>query len=436
VLAFQSPSRIVTPVDHALALHPAGRGRVTLARRLDGGRWRETSLALHDLGYAVRQLAGEHDVYLTQNRFLGRRRLVARLAELNALFVDLDFHKTEHAGRHPRHVLDLAVDALERARIPHPSFAVSTGRGLALIWLHRPVPRAALPRWRACQLALCRVLAPLGADRLATDAARVLRLVGTVNRRSGTVVEAILPMNQVWDFDALADEILPLARAELVALRLERAKRRADGRAAPRPARYFTAASLWELRLAELQRLREHRWFGHLPEGQRDLWMLLAGVATSYLVPGPMVRREVVALADEATGGRWHERETLARMSAVIGRAEQAARGEKVAYGGRLVDPRYRFRTATIVELLGITEVEMRACGFRHLVSPEIRRERHRLDEKTRRRALGAMPRQAYEANALSRAKPWEAQGISRRTWERRRVTDQPVASPCRCMVA
>ena len=84
--------------------------------------------------------------------------------------------------------------------------------------------------------------------------------------------------------------------------------------------------------------------------------MLLAGVAISYLVPGPMVRREIVALADEVTGGHWRERETISRMSAVIARAEQAARGEKVEYRGRLVDPRYRFRTSTIVEALDITE--------------------------------------------------------------------------------
>jgi hypothetical protein len=63
----------------------------------------------------------------------------------------------------------------------------------------------------------------------------VLRLVGTVNRRSGSVVEAILPVNQVWDFDALADEILPLQRAELVALRLERARRQATGKGRPSP---------------------------------------------------------------------------------------------------------------------------------------------------------------------------------------------------------
>jgi hypothetical protein len=423
------PQCLATPVDHARALHPAGRGRVTLARRFDG-RWRETSLPIADLGYAVRQLAGEPDVYLTQNRFLGRRRLVSRLAELDALFVDLDYHKTTHADAHPRHVLDLALDTLQAERIPSPSFAVASGRGLAVVWLHHPVPRAALPRWRACQRALWHALRHLGADRLAGDAARVLRVVGTRHGGTRTLVEAITPVGEVWDFDPLADEILPLPRAELVALSLERAKRRTVGQGAPSLAHWFTSAGLWELRLAELQQLLRHRWLGTLPSGQRDLWMLLAGTAMSYLVPGPMVRRETVALADEVTGGRWRERETLARMGAVIARAERAARGEKVEHRGRLVDPRYRFRTDTVVELLGVTEAEMGACGLRHLVSPEIRRELHRLGEERRRRALGMVARQEYEAGSASRLEPWEAEGISRRTWYRRHGT-----SPCRCMV-
>jgi hypothetical protein len=32
-----------------------------------------------------------------------------------------------------------------------------------------------------------------------------------------------------------------------------------------------------------------------------------------------------------------------------------------------------------------------------------------------------AMSRSDYEANSLSRLKPWESEGVSRRTWERRR---------------
>jgi hypothetical protein len=433
----QVASRLGNAADHALTLHAGGRGRVSIARRLHGQGWRERSVPIADLGYVVRQLEGEPDVYLTQNRFFGRRRLVSRLAELDALFVDLDYYKTDHAEAHPQHVVNLALEALELARIPSPSFAVASGRGLALVWLHGPVPRAALPRWRACQQMLWQTLRHLGADRLASDAARVLRLVGTRNSRSGTLVTCISPVGETWDFDQLADEILPLPRAELIALRLERARRRAAGqgvskeRGIRRPARWFDSAGLWELRLAELQRLRDHRWFGILPEGQRDIWMLLAGVATSYLVPAPMVHREIMALADQATGGCWREQETSSRMSKVIARAEQAARGEKIDYCGREVDPRYRFRTSTIIEMLEITEAEMRACGFRHLVSPEMRREQHRLTKQERRRTSGMVPRDEYEANSITQLKPWESEGISRRTWYRQRGTGLS-----RCMVA
>lgn len=423
------PCFIHDPEDHALALHAGGRGRVTLARK-DGPSWREQSFSATDLGHAVRHLAAGTDLYLTQNRFFGRRRNVAGLAELDALFTDLDYYKTELAGCSPQHILELALEALARARLPEPSFAIWTGRGLAFVWLHRAVPRAALPRWQACQDVLYRTLRHLGADRLARDAARVLRLVGTRNSRSGLLVEALTPVGQVWDFDLLADEILPLGRAAIVALRLERARHRSKGDRRVRPSRWFTAASLWELRLDELQRLLQHRWFGQLPEGQRDAWMLLAGTAMSHLVPAPLVRREIVVLADQVTGGRWSEGETRSRMSAVIRRAEQAARGEKVEWRGRLVDPRYHFRSDTIVELLAVTEAEMRACGFRNLVSAEVRRELHRQGEAQRRRRAGQQIRAEYEARSLSHLKPWKVEGVSRRSWYRKRGT-----GPCRCMV-
>lgn len=53
------------------------------------------------------------------------------------------------------------------------------------------------------------------------------------------------------------------------------------------------------------------------------------------------------------------------------------------------------------------------------------RLKRRKLLDKQRkeniRRAKGAKPRKQYEAQSLSKAKPWLAQGISRRTWYRKR---------------
>ena len=73
----------------------------------------------------------------------------------------------------------------------------------------------------------------------------------------------------------------------------------------------------------------------------------------------------------------------------------------------------------------------MRACQFRQLVSPEIRRELDRARQAQKRRTNGAVPRKVYEMQAVSRTKPWEEQGISRATWYRQRET-----GPSRCMVA
>ncbi|KIG47302.1 hypothetical protein PU53_24700, partial [Escherichia coli] len=42
-----------------------------------------------------------------------------------------------------------------------------------------------------------------------------------------------------------------------------------------------------------------------------------------------------------------------------------------------------------------------------------------RLRDEERRRAAGQLEREAYEANSLSRQKPWEAMGMSRAKWYR-----------------
>jgi hypothetical protein len=56
---------------------------------------------------------------------------------------------------------------------------------------------------------------------------------------------------------------------------------------------------------------------------------------------------------------------------------------------------------------------------------------RKRSRAEAERRAAGAKTRAEYLADSLSRKKPWEAEGISRRTWERRRkaaAASAPVA--------
>lgn len=88
----------------------------------------------------------------------------------------------------------------------------------------------------------------------------------------------------------------------------------------------------------------------------------------------------------------------------------------------------------SIAKLLNVTFVErtrlklktIGACDVcedeRKKMALELKREQDRARQEHKRRAEGRMPRAEYEAVSLSKSKPWEAEGISRKTWERRRV--------------
>lgn len=401
------------PAEHAAALHPVSRpGRVALARITPSG-WKEQALTVAELPEVLPAMAGESDVYLSTQRFDGWRR-ISRLRELAALAVDVDFHRVpELAGSHPMGVLEDALVRLEASKIPAPSLAIASGRGLYLLWLHGPVPRKALPRWNAAQKHLWETLRPLGADRGALDAARVLRLIGTRNSKADLTVEALSDVGDAWDFNDLADEVLPMTRAELHDLRIQRAARRPRKRPQTTPQGY-TAGTLWEARLSDLQALRRIRWFGPLPAHQRDAWLFVAGVAMSWLAPPVVLTRELFALAKEVAS--WDEREAASRMHAVMKRARMAARKEYVEWNGGPADPRYRFTNSRIIEDLSIEPAEERQMLT--IISEDERRRRDRDRKRAERERAGAVPRDQYLATAAERrteAVRLAAEGLSLR---------------------
>jgi hypothetical protein len=92
-----------------------------------------------------------------------------------------------------------------------------------------------------------------------------------------------------------------------------------------------------------------------------------------------------------------------------------------------------RFTADELAERLGVTYAERQHLGLRLIGAvgttkkdrERLRRERYREKDRQRkereRRAKGRMTRAEYLAKAAATAKEWEAEGISRRTWERRR---------------
>ncbi|MBX5136081.1 hypothetical protein HJB79_23865 [Rhizobium lentis] len=77
----------------------------------------------------------------------------------------------------------------------------------------------------------------------------------------------------------------------------------------------------------------------------------------------------------------------------------------------------YAERSALDIRTIGAFDVPK---AKRAKLQKEKRRQRERSRKEEQRRAAGAVSRAKYLDNSLSAARPWEAFGISRRTWERR----------------
>ncbi len=350
------------------------------------------------------------DLYISMNAFRrgGGNRQSENLAAISCSYVDVDYEKkTKWKGQDPCAVLGAILHALPDASVPPPSFAMKSGRGLYLIWLHELLPPAALSRWNLVQDHLVAALKVFSADDKAKDVARVLRIAGSWNRKVGRENPERGRVKLIWiqgdepakpfryEFDDLANEILPFTRSEIVALRAERAKRRATtkGRNGVRPSRRMDSASYGETVLEDLHRLRRHRYNdedGRLPAGERDGWLFCASMALSWVTHPGALESGIIDLAREVAD--WKDREAKSNMGAILRRARDAADGKTITFNGQEADPRYRMKAGTIVKWLKITPDEMRAARLRVLLSPEIRKERKAGCEQNRRIKSGSVP--------------------------------------------
>jgi len=355
---------------------------------------------------AAAAFVGKEDLYVSVNRFRGRRG-DGRLLVLGSLFVDLDYHRSadpEVATAPPHEALMRALTLLSRAGLPTPTTAVFTGRGLALYWRHSYLPARALPRWRACLKPLRDALAPLNPDPAVSDASRVMRLPGTRNSRGGRHARLLLTPGEPLDFEALAKAVLPRERH---VIRRRKAPSPVETARAGRPARssrgpVLDGRTLRRAKLEDLERLLRYRHpDGRLPPGKRDPWLFAASTLLAFLVPVERLPAALVELAGRTAG--WSESETLTRMHGTLKRAALAAAGRRDRRGERPVDPRYSPGRAWFVEALGISDLEMREAGLRVLVSAAVARERAALRQEGVRRQRGAVPRVGYLARAAGR---------------------------------
>lgn len=149
---------------------------------LDGSKAKQKMLLAEDV--SSKTFHGEN-IFLTLNTFHTYRR-INNLKSLNACYIDLDPY---HIGKNIDDVLKQIRRKIYGRGIPYPTYEILSGHGAYLIWLITPESPKALSLWNKVQRALHDVLLPYGSDPKSLDAARVLRVPGSINAKNTKAVQ-------------------------------------------------------------------------------------------------------------------------------------------------------------------------------------------------------------------------------------------------------
>jgi hypothetical protein len=400
-----------TPEEFLHALHPPeSRGKVSLLAKTEGGVVARCYPAT-EVGPVLPTWL-EMTAYVALNRYAGPRGGGRPVVELTCLYADLDtYRQPEFMFLERAEIEEAILGRIDSYGLPVPSVLVDSGRGFYALWLIEPLSGRALQRWQVAQRCLVERLAPLGADPACCDAARVLRIPGTVNGKVGRMVTVVRGDGRRYRFDDLADAIYQASgrptRRQLAARR--RADKAVDDAPTTRglpPAMRFVAV------LRDLERFRT-AWGGEIPEGLRNTWLHLVVTALGFILPADEIEAEARRLAALGTPGL-PEAEVKATLKAAILRAEAVAG----RFHDPVSDPRLHYSGHRMAEILGIDCGMAKAIGLEQIVPEDLRRDRRNAARRARRAAAGGQSRETYLAGRrVSRERPWEALGMSRSTW-------------------
>ncbi|XZI46676.1 DNA-binding response regulator (plasmid) [Clostridium perfringens] len=289
-------------------------------------QWHYKYAELKDL-----DMMDEENIYITLNTFYKPCRRLENIKELNTLFIDLDYYKT---GKTKDQVLmDLEKNYFNQS-IPIPNYVIDSGRGMYLIWIINAVPSKALPLWKAVQEYLYNQLKYFGADRQALDATRILRVPGSINSKSKTVVNILDEYEYIYDLREIQNGFLPELKP------YEKRKGR------PSKINYiYRERSLYYGRIQDIIKLCELREYDL--KGHRELILFLYRY---YLCS---FTEDIEKALNDALELNSMFRQALSEREVI-----RATRSAERCYLDK--NKQYKYKNETLIELLEITEEEQK----------------------------------------------------------------------------
>lgn len=308
-------------------IHSRSKGWITrsVIDKKGYSQWHYKYAELKDLDMS------DENIYITLNTFYKPCRRLENIKELNTLFIDLDYYKT---GKTKDQVLmDLEKNYFNQS-IPIPNYVIDSGRGMYLIWIINAVPSKALPLWKAVQEYLYNQLKFFGADRQALDATRILRVPGSINSKSKTVVNILDEYEYIYDLREIQNGFLPELKP------YEKKKGR------PSKINYiYRERSLYYGRIQDIIKLCELREYDL--KGHRELILFLYRYyLCSFTEDIEKALNDVLELNSMF-------RQALSEREVI-----RATRSAERCYLDK--NKQYKYKNETLIELLEITEEEQK----------------------------------------------------------------------------
>ncbi len=180
-----------------------------------------------------------------------------------------------------------------------------------------------------------------------------------------------------------------------------------------RAKRHYLPYSIENHRMREIEKIIRYRHGNGIPDpcGTDDADLCLAYLRAVALTPDSQS-----ASSWALVWAPWADPVMLDLLDkSALGR-KKMPKADAVA---KMLYVRMKERTLLGLKTIGACDVSR---ADRQISAKERKRERDRNRQEQKRRQLGRVDRKSYEATSLTKLQPWLEEGVSRRTWERRRV--------------
>lgn len=360
------------------------------------------------------------NAFFSVNTFYTKWRNRFCLLELKAFYSDLDVYKMELTHEQVVWLLEEDVFGI---KIPYPTWLINSGNGLyyilkidncARVRKNDKIDFETLEKWETCMQYICDTLEWFCADKIATDASRVLRIDGTQNTKYHQRKEVKIYKaygNTIGDIDEFIEMWLPdeyiQPKTNVLHYDKEKIKKaRENGK------RYGKSLKKLNLeRMRDIMRLVQMR--GGDCEGTRNYMLLLYTYHTLQTNEGDL---------EQATKDAHHlnqlfkKPERPSQLNATIRAAHKAylqwVSGEKVLVNGKWCRKGYNYTNEKLIEILQISEKEQRK--LKTIKSKKIVQEkRNQKRREKRRNANGLTQREQQKQDTIAKIMSLKEQGLN-----------------------